>query len=230
MIMSNVARSMRPQRVGTSHRPIATEAWRHNVADTANPPSEGLMLLNMTLDRAALDSGARKLLSRPNEPDNQMDVACYIPEPVKDFIRQNIGESEPARMAFPIGGQQYMWRAYRLDSQHSLTTEPLIVLHVEKVEADLDPIHEVASRYNLSERECETLRGVSMGLGSKELADLMGIKPNTVKAFVRVVMLKMGVSTRAEAVATLFKCGPLDRPNGLPGMKKPISREDTSLD
>jgi len=35
------------------------------------------------------------------------------------------------------------------------------------------------------------------GLTSKEIANRMGISPNTVKAFLRLVMVKMKVSTRS---------------------------------
>jgi DNA-binding CsgD family transcriptional regulator len=38
------------------------------------------------------------------------------------------------------------------------------------------------------------------GLTSKEIAARMSISPNTVKAFLRLVMVKMGVSTRSGIV------------------------------
>jgi DNA-binding CsgD family transcriptional regulator len=50
----------------------------------------------------------------------------------------------------------------------------------------------------------EALIGVAMGLTSKELATRMNISPNTVKAFLRLIMIKMGVTTRAGIVGKLF--------------------------
>ena len=41
------------------------------------------------------------------------------------------------------------------------------------------------------------------GLTSKEIAVRMGISPNTVKAFLRLVMVKMGVSTRSGIVGRI---------------------------
>jgi DNA-binding CsgD family transcriptional regulator len=38
------------------------------------------------------------------------------------------------------------------------------------------------------------------GLTSKQIADRMTISTNTVKAFLRLIMIKMGVSTRAGIV------------------------------
>jgi DNA-binding CsgD family transcriptional regulator len=39
------------------------------------------------------------------------------------------------------------------------------------------------------------------GLSGKEMAIRMNISPNTVKAFVRLIMIKMGVSSRSAIVA-----------------------------
>jgi LuxR family transcriptional regulator, regulator of acetate metabolism len=49
----------------------------------------------------------------------------------------------------------------------------------------------------LTQREKETVELLIQGLTSKEIATRMKISPNTVKAFLRIVMVKMGVSTRS---------------------------------
>jgi DNA-binding CsgD family transcriptional regulator len=49
----------------------------------------------------------------------------------------------------------------------------------------------------LTQREQETVKLLLQGLTSKEIAVRMEISANTVKAFVRLVMIKMGVSTRS---------------------------------
>jgi DNA-binding CsgD family transcriptional regulator len=55
----------------------------------------------------------------------------------------------------------------------------------------------LSERFGLTQREQETVKLLLQGLTSKEIAGQMGISPNTVKAFVRLVMIKMGVSTRS---------------------------------
>jgi len=64
-------------------------------------------------------------------------------------------------------------------------------------------ISEIAGQYGLTEREQQTLSGICSGLSNKELALRMKISPNTVKAFVHIIMLKMGVATRAEIAARI---------------------------
>jgi len=50
--------------------------------------------------------------------------------------------------------------------------------------------------YHLSQREGETVRFLIEGLTNKEIAARMGISPDTVKVFLRLAMMKMGVSSR----------------------------------
>jgi DNA-binding NarL/FixJ family response regulator len=42
------------------------------------------------------------------------------------------------------------------------------------------------------------------GLSDKEIAERMKVSPNTVKAFLRLIMLKMEVTSRAEIVAKIM--------------------------
>jgi len=66
-------------------------------------------------------------------------------------------------------------------------------------------IYEAALKYNLTEREQEALKGVSMGLSNKQLAERMNISPNTVRAFLRFIMVKMGVTSRSAIVAKILQ-------------------------
>ncbi len=72
----------------------------------------------------------------------------------------------------------------------------------------MEAIYEVAAEFRLTEREREALKGISMGLTSKELAKEMDISPNTVKAYLRLIMVKMSVSTRAGILAKILEHNP----------------------
>ncbi|PYU27023.1 MAG: hypothetical protein DMG30_00465 [Acidobacteria bacterium] len=54
----------------------------------------------------------------------------------------------------------------------------------------------ICHNYHLSRREGETVRFLIEGLTNKEIAARMGISPDTVKVFLRLAMMKMGVSSR----------------------------------
>ena len=65
----------------------------------------------------------------------------------------------------------------------------------------------MAKQYNLTSRELQAVELLTDGLRSKEIALRMQISPNTVKTFLRLVMLKMGVSTRSGIVRRVFEQG-----------------------
>jgi DNA-binding NarL/FixJ family response regulator len=62
-------------------------------------------------------------------------------------------------------------------------------------------ILEIAERYGLTKREQQAFSGICGGLSNKELAESMKISPSTVKAFIHIIMLKMGVTKRTEVAA-----------------------------
>ena len=59
----------------------------------------------------------------------------------------------------------------------------------------------------LSSREREVLALLADGLGNKQIAARLGISTNTVKTHLELLFEKLGVSSRAEAVATGVKRG-----------------------
>lgn len=61
----------------------------------------------------------------------------------------------------------------------------------------------------LTNREREILELLADGLGNKQIAARLGISRNTVKTHLEVLFEKLGVSSRAEAVATGVKRGML---------------------
>jgi DNA-binding NarL/FixJ family response regulator len=56
---------------------------------------------------------------------------------------------------------------------------------------------------SLTPRERQTVTLLADGLTNKEIATRMGVSVNTVKAFIRSVMLKLEVTTRAGIVGRI---------------------------
>ena len=67
--------------------------------------------------------------------------------------------------------------------------------------------HDVVSGPTLSNREREILGLLADGLGNKQIAARLGISTNTVKTHLELLFEKLGVSSRAEAVATGVRRG-----------------------
>lgn len=83
----------------------------------------------------------------------------------------------------------------------------MLVLHLQSEASPGDPVSQVAADYSLTDREKEALTGLAMGLTSKEVAQRMKISPNTVRAFVRLIMIKMGVNRRSAIMSKLLEHG-----------------------
>ena len=66
---------------------------------------------------------------------------------------------------------------------------------------------QLSERFHLTTREQEVAEFLLEGLTSKEIGMRMQISPNTVKAFLRLIMVKMGVSTRSAIVGKAFTIG-----------------------
>jgi DNA-binding NarL/FixJ family response regulator len=60
-------------------------------------------------------------------------------------------------------------------------------------------------RYQLTERELEILGLLAEGLGQREVADRLVISPRTVATHIQRILAKLGVRSRAQAVAVAYR-------------------------
>jgi DNA-binding CsgD family transcriptional regulator len=80
---------------------------------------------------------------------------------------------------------------------------PAFVLLLERSTNEATELAEICMRFRLTPREQETVELLFEGLTSKEIANRMKISPNTVKVFLRLVMVKLGVSTRSGIIGKI---------------------------
>jgi DNA-binding CsgD family transcriptional regulator len=115
-----------------------------------------------------------------------------------DRFSRNVRAAE-----FVSGKRLYICRPFLLESRNRPVRRPMVILLLERQARDPFPLSEVSREFHLSPRECETVRYLSRGLTTKEVAQHMSVSPNTVKQFVRLIMSKMGVTTRSGIVGKL---------------------------
>src|SRR5450755_1759206 len=178
---------------------------KHNLP-TPMTAEVGLVLMDLSLNLIAGDRGAASILNYPAKPSASRDSSC-IPLELMDLLRSRKPlDSAPLKRHIRIGLCEYVCRAYVLEGSDGVFVQtPMVALHLERDLSASDAAHEVGTRYHLTEREMEALKGILIGLGSKEVAERMNISPNTVKAFLRLIMIKMGVTTRAGIVAKVLQ-------------------------
>ena len=182
------------------------------------PPAlveEGLVVLTMSLEPIGADEGASAILNIPCAVGEESVLS--LPENIREALGRNKDDLFSAKMNFRIGKDAYNCRAFLMQRQNE-DTEPMIALHMQRDTSVPNAIDIVASQYHLTEREQEVLRGIAIGLTSKETAERMNISPNTVKSFLRIIMIKMGAATRSGIVGKL-----LEYSNATTGMNGNIS-------
>ena len=176
------------------------------------PADSGVILLDHSLKIVAFDKGAAAILKDQDSTGNSSRPSYHLPKDILNTIRNcKISTISNLRMELRLVDGEYTCRAFLLNWQNWLSTQPMIAVYLEKVLTSNDAIYDVGVRYQLTAREQEVLRGISLGLSSKVMADRMDISPNTVKAFLRLIMIKMGVTSRAGIVANILSRTTLDK-------------------
>jgi DNA-binding CsgD family transcriptional regulator len=193
----------------------------------------GLVLMDLSLNSIAVDTGAAAILNHASKPGVRLELASCLPRELMETLgRREATDVAPFKTHVLIGKKDYSCTAYRLECHNGIFAQNVVALHLEKA-SDVDVVYDVIAKYQLTTREMEALRGILMGLANKELAVRMNISPNTVKAFLRLIMIKMGVTTRSEMFAKIFANILNSRSgitNGMPlPAKKEVSKEVSKL-
>lgn len=159
----------------------------------------GVLLCDQNLQPMGSDMGALTILRQYASSRNGGEELPPVPEE----LRVPIASEDRGTSVIRLGQQQYRCRFYSIALTCSSLTQALVVVHFEADRSD--PIERIVAAYRLTEREQEALRGIARGFTTKELAERMHISPNTVKSFIRLISVKMGVSSRAEIMGCLLK-------------------------
>jgi DNA-binding CsgD family transcriptional regulator len=171
------------------------------------PVEGGILITNLTLQPIAADVGAIAILGGSAADTDSSRAVIRIPSEFSAFVESfKAGEAAARSMHVRIGTGTYHCRAYLMKRPESgISAEPVLVVHLQLSSYPQSAIQRVGKEYHLTDREQEALLGISMGLTSKELAERMNISPNTVKTFVRAIMIKMGVTTRTGILSKLLE-------------------------
>lgn len=162
------------------------------------PSDAGFLLLDSSLRPLYANQDAVSILCYPVVPKPSRAVMQEIKKRVSALLHGHLpSRGIPSLVEFPSGRRKYLMRAFHLDSPIKQPLQPAYALLIERGHHVLMELASVSSQYNLTNREVETLRLLLGGLTSKEIASHLKISPNTVKVFLRQIMLKMGVTTRS---------------------------------
>ncbi len=165
----------------------------------------GFLILDSKLNPVACNQQAITILTFPNLADQIKRVSIFLADKIRfSLVNRQSKDSLEFVKEFRSGNRRYNCRVFHLDSPDKGS---LVVLTLERYSSRSAALSQLSQEFDLTVREQETVQLLLQGLTSKEIAARMDISPNTVKAFLRLVMVKMGVSTRSGIVGRIV--GPL---------------------
>jgi len=166
---------------------------------------EGVVVADLSFKPIAFDRGAQAILRDLNRQTGNVGDTVSLPAEIIDLLRARpLHDLAANSIRVRDGHNEYTCRCFVMQSPQDAGPKATIALHLRKEVSVIDIVRQVGAEYRLTDREQEVLIGVSMGLTSKELAQRMDVSPNTIKAFLHLVMVKMGARTRAGVVGKVL--------------------------
>ena len=175
----------------------------------------GFLLMQESFKPLYANDEAVAILAYPEKPAHIDSLESFLVRKVRSILGDKQSSIESGVITqFVSGKRRYLCRAFPVRPGSSTTAGSLssFVLLLERYCTAPFDISELAELYRLTGREREAIGYLLQGLTSKEIAVRMEISPNTVKAFMRFVMVKMGATTRCGIVARILTAQDQHRP------------------
>ena len=167
---------------------------------------EGVVILDSNLRILAFDDGAVAILKGSHQPAPGTEWAMHLPREILDSLQNGfIHDPASRKLRVCVGSPAYICRIHEAQSRAEGFPGRVTVLHLARDLSMADALSQIGVEYRLTARELQALEGVLLGLASKEVAERMNISPNTVRTFLRLIMSKMGVTSRSGIAAKLFE-------------------------
>lgn len=195
----------KPQVLGLGSPSITGEAKsRTNGKVLPTYSAVGFLLLDASVSPLWFNAEAIQILSYPEQPISARHRDILLARKIRSslIIEQGLRESRFVT-EFRSGKRRYLCRALAVDPHGKGPLRPSVALLFEREPCGLMAMSKVSEQFHLSPREREALEHLVQGMSSKEIANRMNLSPNTVKTFLRLIMLKMGVSSRTAIVARI---------------------------
>jgi len=181
----------------------ATEPRRK--ARTPANQSVGLLLMDSSLNPISCNDETVRILSYPDVPQNIRCLEVFLRDTIQARLLggQSSGHSRFVT-EFVSGKRRYRCWVFHLNRHLKGSSHPDLEILLERSLAGLLFLPRIAQQFKFSPREQQAVELLLQGLSNKEIAVRMKISPNTVNTFFRLIMIKMGVSSRSAILAKMI--------------------------
>ncbi len=169
----------------------------------------GFLLTDSLLNPISFNVEAIQILSYPEKLANVARSELFLAEKIRStLISRRLSGESPFVTEFRSGRRRYFCRAFLVDSSAKEPFQPSIAILLERGPAALVPLSQVCQQFKLTQREREVVEYLLQGMSSKVIANRMNLSPSTVKAFLRLIMIKTGASSRSAMVGKILMTQP----------------------
>jgi DNA-binding CsgD family transcriptional regulator len=201
--VSRIAGKIRLRRVGAT--PAQAEGLTTKNEVPASKSAVGFLLLDSSLNPVGFNAESARILSYPDNVESLTISELLLTETIRSRL---ITQPSPGESVFvkelQSGRRRYFCRAFLIDSCTKELGQPATAVLLERGPSRLVPLSQVCQQFSLTQREQEVLQYLLQGIKNKEIAKRMSLSPNTVKAFLRLIMIKTGVCSRSAIVGKIL--------------------------
>src|SRR5438093_162274 len=173
----------------------------------------GFLLLDASLRPIYASEEALAILAYPEVPSKNKDLGNSLQGKIRSLLHSNGNHNghhngfSPSKFLNEVtsGKRLYQLRAFSMKSNLAIERGPAIALLLERNPRGELELESVARKFRLTRRERETVDLLLQGLSTKQIASQMDISPNTAKAFLRSVMIKVGAENRTGIIGRILQ-------------------------
>ena len=168
----------------------------------------GCLLLDASLRPIFTNEEALAILAYPGVPSKHGLNSNVVQSRIRSLVSSNGNHngSSPFKFVSEVasGNRRYQLRAFSMNSNPGIGRGPAIAVLLERKQDGGPNLESAARKFRLTRRERETVDLLLQDLSTKQIADRMGISPNTAKAFLRSVMIKVGAENRTGIITRIL--------------------------
>jgi DNA-binding CsgD family transcriptional regulator len=166
----------------------------------------GLVVVSNSFNVLAISDDALQILNFPAQARRGQRLDVRVQQKLRLWINNGSSENGSGSVHnFVSGRRLYLCRCLPINpTANQGTSSPAHVLLFERRPDPSLTTAEIYDRFGFTPRQQEAIELLLQGLTSKEIAAQMKISPFTVKSFLHLVMVKLGVSTRSGIVGKIL--------------------------
>ena len=169
-------------------------------------------MLSTALKPLYVNPQAAEILFHPEKPAKVKDFAEQLASRIRTMVANGGPPGRiPEYKEFVSGGRHYICRFFNVHlpgNKSNGANGSSLALLLERGSETVADVLKICHQYHLTPREEEAVRFLVQGLASKEIAARMNISTNTVKVFLRLAMMKMGVTSRSGIMSKFIHAKP----------------------